>query len=76
MGNMPSIYKTKVSLQLDNEVIVALDAKAEADGTSRNSVANYLLESSLSSIIKSFSEKQKSAISNMEKKNREARHAR
>ena len=75
MGNMPSIYKTKVSLQLDNEVIVALDTKAEADGTSRNSVANYLLESSLSSIIKAFSQKQKNTISQMEKKNKEARHA-
>ena len=75
MGNMPSIYKQKVSLQLDNEVIVALDKKAEADKTSRNAVANYLLTDKLEAIIKAFTSEDKAKVAAMEKKNKEARNA-
>lgn len=75
MGNMPSIYKQKVSLQLDNEVIVALDKKAEADKTSRNAVANYLLTDKLEAIIKAFTSEDKAKVVAMEKKNKEARNA-
>lgn len=75
MGNMPSIYKQKVSLQLDNEVIVALDKKAEADKTSRNAVANYLLTDKLEAIIKAFTPADKSKVAAMEQKNKEARNA-
>ena len=74
MSNMPSIKKTKVSLQLDNDVIVALDAKAEQDGTSRNAVANYYLAAELDRIIKHFTPEQKARLRAMEKKNMEARH--
>lgn len=75
MGNMPSIYKQKVSLQLDNEVIVALDKKAEADKTSRNAVANYLLTDKLEAIIKAFTPADKAKVAAMEQKNKEARNA-
>ena len=71
---MPSIMKTKVSLQLDNEVIVALDAQADHDGTSRNAVANYYLSSALEKIIRSFTPEQKAKVKAMEKKNMEARN--
>ena len=74
MSNMPSIKKTKVSLQLDNDVIVALDAKAEEDGTSRNSVANYFLAHELDRIIKHFTPEQKARVEEMMKKNMEARN--
>jgi len=74
MSNMPSIKKTKVSLQLDNTVIVALDTKAEQDGTSRNSVANYYLSHELERIIKHFSPEQKAKVADMEKRNMEARN--
>lgn len=73
MANMPSIKKTKVSLQLDNDVIVALDAKAEQDGTSRNAVANYYLSHELERIINSFTPEQKAKVAEMERKNMEAR---
>jgi hypothetical protein len=76
MANTPSIYKQKVSLQLDNEVIVALDKKAEMDKTSRNAVANYLLTDKLESIIKNFTPADLARIANMEKKNKEARNGR
>ena len=76
MSNKPSIYKQKVSLQLDNEVIVALDKKASADGTSRNAVANYLLTDRLQTIIDSFTPADKARVASMEKKNKEARNAR
>lgn len=72
---MPNILKTKVSLQLDNEVIVALDKKAEDDGTSRNAVANYYLSHELQRIIKSFTKKEKDKLEAMERKNKEARNA-
>ena len=75
MGNMPSIYKQKVSLQLDNEVIVALDKKAEADNTSRNAVANYLLTDKLEAIINAFTREDKARVQAMEQKNKEARNA-
>ena len=75
MANTPSIYKQKVSLQLDNEVVVALDIKAEQDGTSRNAVANYLLTDKLEAIIKAFSPADKARVASMEKKNKEARNA-
>ena len=75
MSNVPSIYKQKVSLQLDNEVIVALDKKAEIDKTSRNAVANYLLTDKLEAIIKMFTPADKARVASMEEKNREARAA-
>lgn len=75
MANAPSIYKRKVSLQLDNEVIVALDVKAEQDGTSRNAVANYLLTDKLTAIIDAFSPAAKARVKQMEKENKEARNA-
>lgn len=75
MANTPSIYKQKVSLQLDNEVIVALDKKAEEDKTSRNAVANYLLTDKLEAIIKAFTPADKAKVTEMEKKNKEARNA-
>ncbi len=74
MSNMPSIKKTKVSLQLDNDIIVALDAKAEQDGTSRNSVANYFLAHALDRIIGRFTSEQKAKVREMEKRNIEARN--
>ena len=73
MANMPSIKKTKVSLQLDNDVIVALDAKAEQDGTSRNAVAIYYLSHELERIINSSTPEQKAKVAKMERKNMEAR---
>lgn len=76
MSNMPSIRKTKVSLQLDNDVIVALDVKAERDKTSRNAVANYILSYQLQEIVKSFTPSQKAQLRKMEEKNKEARNAR
>lgn len=75
MADMPSIYKRKVSLQLDNEIIVALDSKAEVDGTSRNSVANYLLGDALQSMIDNFTPEQKARVAEMERQNKEARDA-
>lgn len=74
MSNMPSIKKTKVSLQLDNDVIVALDVKAEQDRTSRNSVANYFLAHELDRIISRFTPEQKAKVREMEKRNLEARN--
>ena len=50
MANMLSIYKRKVSLALKIETIARLDAKAEADGATRNEVAEYILSSSLSKL--------------------------
>ena len=76
MANMPSIRKTNVSLQLDNDVIVALDVKAEKDKTSRNAVANYILSFQLQEIIKSFTPSQKAKLREMEEKNKEARNVR
>lgn len=74
MSNMPSLKKTKVSLQLDNEVIVALDTQAKYDGTSRNAVANYYLSNDLQRIIRNFSPVQKAKLREMELKNLEARY--
>lgn len=74
MSNMPSIKKTKVSLQLDNDVIVTLDVKAEQDRTSRNSVANYFLAHELDRIISRFTPEQKAKVREMEKRNLEARN--
>lgn len=74
MSNMPSIKKTKVSLQLDNDIIVALDVKAEQDRTSRNSVANYFLAHELDRIISRFTPEQKAKVREMEKRNLEARN--
>lgn len=51
MANMLSIYKRRVSLALKIDTIARLDAKAEADNTSRNDVAEYLLAASLSKIM-------------------------
>ena len=76
MANTPSIHKQKVSLQLDNEVVVALDRKAVADKTSRNAVANYLLTDKLQAIIKNFSVADRAKVAEMERKNKEARNAR
>lgn len=74
MASMPSIYKTKVSLQLDNDVIVALDHKAEEDGTSRNAVANYYLSNELQRIIDNFSPDELKRLEEMERKNMEKRN--
>ena len=74
MANQPSIYKTKVSLQLDNEVVVALDIKAEQDNTSRNAVANYYLAYELQKIIDNFSAEDKAKVEAMEIKNKESRN--
>lgn len=73
MGNMPSIYKTRKTLLLDNDVIVALDSLAERDGTSRNAVANYLLASALEKTIDGFSDKEKARVEQMEIDNINAR---
>lgn len=73
MSNMPSVKKTKVSLLLDNDVIVALDAKAKQDGISRNSAANHYLARELSRIISRFTPGQRAKVAEMEKKNMEAR---
>ena len=47
MSNMLSIYKRKVSLALKIETIARMDAKAKADGSTRNEVAEYILASAL-----------------------------
>ena len=39
MANMLSVYKRKVSLALKIETIARMDAKAEADGSTRNASA-------------------------------------
>lgn len=75
MANQPSIYKTKVSLQLDNDVIVALDKKAEEDNTSRNAVANYYLEHELQRIIDAFTPEERARVEAMENRNKEIRNA-
>lgn len=74
MANMPSIHKSRLSLLLDNEIIVALDKKATADKTSRNNVANYLLHDKLEAIVKTFSKADKQQLEQMRKKNWEARY--
>ena len=73
MGNMPSIYKTRKTLLLDNEVIVALDNWAERDGTSRNAVANYLLTAALQKTIDNFSDEERARVEQMEIDNAKAR---
>lgn len=50
MSNMLSIYKRKVSLALKIETIARLDAKAKADDSTRNEVAEYILASALARI--------------------------
>lgn len=75
MSDMPSIYKRKVSLQLDNEVIVALDKKAESDGTSRNAVANYYLAHELKRIIDAFTPEDLAKVAEYERINKENRNA-
>jgi len=50
MANMLSIYKRKVSLALKIETIARMDAKAMADGSTRNEVAEYILSSFLSKL--------------------------
>jgi len=50
MANMLSVYKRKVSLALKIETIARMDAKAEADGSTRNEVAEYIIASALSKI--------------------------
>ena len=50
MSNMLSIYKRKVSLALKIETIARMDAKAKADGSTRNEVAEYLLASALAKV--------------------------
>ena len=74
MANMPSVNKSRLSLLLDNEIIVALDKKAEDDKTSRNSVANYLLGDRLEGVIKNFSKEDKQKLEQMRKQNWEARY--
>lgn len=50
MANMLNVYKRKVSLALKIDTIARLDAKAKADGSTRNGVAEYILSSALSKI--------------------------
>lgn len=73
MGDMPSIYKTRKTLLLNNEVIVALDRWAARDGTSRNAVANYLLTAALQKTIDEFSDEDKAKVEQMEIDNVNAR---
>ena len=73
MGDMPSIYKTRKTLLLNNDVIVALDRLAARDGTSRNAVANYLLSSALEKTIEQFSDEDKARVKRMEIENAIAR---
>lgn len=56
MSNMLSVYKRKVSLALKIETIARLDARAKADGSTRNEVAEYVLASALSRVKLSASE--------------------
>jgi hypothetical protein len=71
MPNMLSIYKRKVSLALKIETIARMDAKAEADGSTRNEVAEYVIASALSK-IKLSAEKQAAVKAEIEA-NRKAR---
>ena len=73
MGDMPSIYKTRKTLLLNNEVIVALDRWAMRDGTSRNAVANYLLTAALQKTIDQFCDEDKAKVEQMELDNMNAR---
>jgi hypothetical protein len=50
MSNMLSIYKRKVSLALKIETIARMDARAKADGSTRNEVAEYILASALAKV--------------------------
>lgn len=61
MSNMLSIYKRKVSLALKIETIARIDAKAKADGSTRNEVAEYLLASALAKVRLSQEEQVKVA---------------
>lgn len=61
MSNMLSIYKRKVSLALKIETIARMDAKAKADGSTRNEVAEYLLASALAKVRLSQEEQAKVA---------------
>ena len=61
MSNMLSIYKRKVSLALKIETIARMDAKAKADGSTRNEVAEYLLASALAKVRLSQEEQVKVA---------------
>lgn len=61
MSNMLSIYKRKVSLALKIETIARMDAKAKADGSTRNEVAEYLLASALAKVRLSQEEQLKVA---------------
>ena len=47
---MLSIYKRKVSLALKIETIARMDARAKADGSTRNEVAEYILASALAKV--------------------------
>lgn len=61
MANMLSIYKRKVSLALKIETIARMDAKAKADGSTRNEVAEYILASALSKVRLSEAEQREIA---------------
>lgn len=61
MSNVLSVYKRKVSLALKIETIARMDARAKADGSSRNEVAEYVLASALSKVKLSQAEQEKVA---------------
>jgi len=59
MANMLSIYKRKVSLALKIETIARIDARAKADGSTRNEVAEYVLSSALAKVKLTQSEEER-----------------
>ena len=61
MSNVLSVYKRKVSLALKIETIARMDARAKADGSSRNEVAEYVLASALSKVKLTQAEQEKVA---------------
>ena len=71
MSNMLSIYKRKVSLALKIETIARMDARAKADGSTRNEVAEYVLASALAK-VRLTQEEQKRIAAEIEA-NRKAR---
>ena len=74
MSNMLSIYKRKVSLALKIDTIARLDAKAKADDSTRNEVAEYILASALAK-VKLTQEEQARIVAEIEsnRKNRKGR---
>lgn len=59
MSNMLSIYRRRVSLALKIETIARIDAKAKAEGSTRNVVAEYILASALANLRLSKEDQEK-----------------